>query len=268
MAHVARAVEVDVKDMSDVSLLRLAASNGKHILLFGQPGTGKTAVLEVAFPEGGGLRTMILTPETEADDFYGKYVAVVGEDGRETLVWEDSELVRAMESGSKILLDEIGLAPANQLSPLFGLMDGRGQLRIPTNPARGVVKAKEGFGIVAAYNPDSSRNISEALLSRFGMKVEYTSDYSIPRDMGVNPRMVDAAEHMEAQRVNGDLAWAPQIRELLRFGDDEKMVGIVYALRNLINDAPEMEREVIEGHLRERFGDIPGAARKVKGLKI
>jgi hypothetical protein len=266
--HVCREVDGEIKNLSEVGLFRRVARRGVHVLLHGQPGTGKTAALEVAFPENGGLRTMILTPETEADDFYGSYVAVVGEDGRETLIWEDSELVRAMESGSKILLDEIGLAPANQLAPLFGLMDGRGELRIPTNPARGVIKAKEGFGIVAAYNPDSSRNISEALLSRFGLKMEITSDYEVARGLGVNPRMVDAAEHLEKQRVNGEVGWAPQTRELLRFREDEADLGIILAIRNLLNDAPEFEREAITGHLRERFGDLPGAARRIKPLGV
>ena len=266
--HVCRAVEGEIKNLSEVGLFRRVARRGVHILLSGQPGTGKTAGLEVAFPENGGLRTMILTPRTEADDFYGSYVSVVGEDGRETLVWEDSELVKAMENGAKILLDEIGLAPANELSPLFPLMDGRRELRIPTNPARGVVKAKDGFGIVAAYNPDSSRNISEALVSRFRLKMEVTTDYAVARSLGVNPRMVDAAEHMEAQRRTGDMGWAPQMRELLAFKDDEADLGIVLALRNLVMDAPEFEREVVEGHLRERFGDIPGAARKIKALGI
>jgi hypothetical protein len=32
--------------------------------------------------------------------------------------------------------------------------------------------------------------------------------------------------------------------------------------------APEMEREVVEVQLRERFGDLPGAAKKIKALGI
>ena len=44
--------------------------------------------------------------------------------------------------------------------------------------------------------------------------------------------------------------------------------GRIMALRALIMQAPEMEREVVEVQLRERFGDIAGAAKKVKALGI
>lgn len=262
--HVARAVDTDVKDMSDVDLLRTIHAAGDSAMLYGPPGTGKTAVLEVSHP---GLRTMVLHPEFEATDLMGQWIPVVNEEGREELVWTDSEFVKAMEEGTVVLLDEIGLAPANQLAPLFSVLDGRRELHITANPARGTVTAREGFGVVAAFNPDTSRNISEALISRMVM-IEYTSDYDVVRGMGVSPRMVDAAEHMDKQRENGEMSWSPQTRELLRFHADEAMIGTLFALRSLIGQAPETERDLVESHLRERFGDMPGAARKIRRMRV
>lgn len=267
MPYVAREVkDLDVKGgISDVQLFRHAHKAGVHTLLWGPPGTGKTAGLEVAFP---GMVNMIGTPETEADDFLGQYVAVLGKDGREVLVWEDGPLVKAAEAGVPLFVDEIGLIPSNQVAPLLGVMDGRKEIRITANPARGTIRVKDGFTVVAAFNPSTARHVSEALISRFGLKIAHSSDFTAARSLGCNPRLVDAAEHMNAQMENGELGWAPQMRELLQARDDEALLGLVYALRNLAMNAPDMERDLVIGHLRERFGDIPGAARKIKPLSI
>ena len=73
---------------------------------------------------------------------------------------------------------------------------------------------------------------------------------------------------MGAQVVGGEMGWAPEMRNLLDARDLEAKFGIIMALRALIMQAPEMEREVVEVQLRERFGDVAGAARKVKALGI
>ena len=263
--HVRAMDDMDVK-ISDVAYYRQVHAAGIHTLLWGAPGTGKTAGFEVAFP---GMILMLGTPEVEATDFYGTYVAVVDPDtGRESLVWEDGPLTRAAEAGKVLFIDEVGLIPSNQIAPLLGVMDGRREFTIPQNPARGTIKVAEGFGVVGAFNPSTARNMSEALLSRFGAKLEHTTDFAVARKMGVNSRLVDAAEHMEAQRASGELGASPQMRELLQFRQDETMLGTVYALRNMINNAPDMERDLWVTILREKFGDIPGAMRKIRGLAV
>jgi len=266
MTYYARPIpDLDVK-VSDVEYFRKMHAAGVHTLLWGPPGTGKTASLEVAHE---GMVTMIGTPETEAQDFLGTYVAVVDpESGRESLRWEDGPLVLAMERGKVLFVDEIGLIPSNQIAPLLAIMDGRETLTIPTNPARGTIRVHEGFGVVGAFNPSTARNMSEALLSRFGAKIAHTTDFTVARKMGVNSRLVDAAEHMWRNVESGELGASPQMRELLQFAKDETLLGTVYALRNLLNNAPEMERDVWTTILREKFGDIPGANKKIRGLSL
>lgn len=263
--YIARKVDADIEDLSDIDLFRRAHKRGVHILAFGEPGTGKTAGFEVAFP---GLVTMIGTAETEADHFIGSYVVTLGADGKEALMWEDGPLIRAMETGVPLFVDEIGVIPPNQLTVLFSVMDGRGEIRVTANPARGVVKAKEGFGIIAATNPNAPGvRLSEALLSRFGIKIEIGTNYAAARTLKVNRRMVDAAEHLAKQCQTGEASWAPQMRELLQFRDDEADIGLVFALRNLLNNVPEMERDVVQAHLQERFGDaVP--ANRLTGLQV
>ena len=262
--YIAREVEVGIKGLSDVEFVRRFLRRGVNVLADGPPGTGKTALFEVSAP---GLRTMVLSASTEAADFYGGYISVWdAEQGKEVLVWQDSDLVKAMEEGTTLLVDELFLAPSPELAPLMPLLDGRRELRIPQNPARGTIKAKSSFHLVAAYNPSTARWVSEAMLSRF-RKITVNSDYDVARQMGVNPRLVDAAEHLDSQRkLHG--SWSPQVRECLAFKADEEDLGLQGALQLLINDAPEEERDMVESHLRERFGDMPGAARKIKRLEL
>jgi hypothetical protein len=90
----------------------------------------------------------------------------------------------------------------------------------------------------------------------------------VARTLGCNERLVQAAEHMAKQREAQEIGWAPEMRNLLDARDIEAKFGIVMALRALIMQAPEMEREVVEIILRERFGDLPGAAKLVKALGV
>ena len=253
--YVARAVKIGVKGgISDVDLIRAAKSHGKHIALFGEPGTGKTALFEVALP---GLITVVCSADTEAGDLMGSYVITMGADGRETLTWQDGPVTKAAVEGKTVLLDEISMVAPNQLTALFALMDGRTTFTIPQNPSRGTLHVKEGFSIVAAWNPNApGSRVSEALLSRFGFKAEFTTDYATMRALGVNDRMVSAAEHMDKQRLNDEISWAPQARELLGFMDDEKNLGLTFALQNLLANVPPTEVPVVKAHLLERFGDL------------
>ena len=131
--YIARRVDTDIPDLSDIDLFRRSHKRGAHILAFGEPGTGKSAAFEVAFP---GLITMIGTAETEADHFIGSYTVTLGADGHEALMWEDGPLIQAMEAGVPLFVDEIGVIPPNQLTVLFSVMDGRGEIRVTANPAR------------------------------------------------------------------------------------------------------------------------------------
>jgi Mg-chelatase subunit ChlI len=174
-----------------------------------------------------------------------------------------------MIDGDIFLLDELGQVPANELSPLYPLMDGRGAIEeIPMNPGRGRVEAAPGFAIVGAWNPNSSKHIAEALLSRFTLIADHTTDYSLARTMGVPERAVAFAEFLEAQREAGDVVWAPQFRELLAFKRDEDKRGTLYALQNLLSNAPALERDVIAAMAMERWGDVAGARKNVRAMRI
>jgi hypothetical protein len=124
---------------TDIEVLRKAREANQFVMLYGSPGTGKTACVEAAFPDE--LYTILGSGDTEVSDLVGGYVQTPS-GGFE---WIDGSLVRAASEGKVLLIDEIGLIDPKVLSVVYGLMDGRKELTITANPQRGTIKAKDGF---------------------------------------------------------------------------------------------------------------------------
>lgn len=229
-----------IEGVRDVDLIRESRPVREHVFLFGEPGTGKTALIDSAL--GTDLVTMLGTEDTEVSDFIGSYTTR----GGGTYGWTDGALVEAMERGVGLFIDEIGVIAPKTLTTVFSVMDGRDRIRITANPDRGEVVAKPGFFVLAATNPHAPGvRLSEALLSRFALHMEVTTDYAVMRDMGVPNEVVTAAENLDKRRSTGEIAWAPQARELLRAKAQISHRGETIALRNLIASAPEDDREVV-----------------------
>jgi hypothetical protein len=235
---------------SDIEVLRKARSSSAYVLLYGNPGTGKTAAVEAAFPEE--LYTILGSGDTEVSDLVGSYVQTPS-GGFE---WVDGVLVRAAEEGKVLLIDEIGLIDPKVLSIVYGLMDGRRELAVTSNPERAVVKAKEGFYVVAATNPNAPGvRLSEALLSRFTIQAEMTTDWSRAKEMGVPNAAVVAAQNLSKKLENGETSWSPQFRELLAFKSNAEMFGTKWAVANLLASAPEIDRPVAADVFTRVFGE-------------
>lgn len=236
----------------DVHVFREMREERVHSLTFGQPGTGKSACMDAAF--GSSMVTMMGSEDVEAADFEGSFVE--SDDGK--WLWEDGPLPIAMENGWVLYIDEIGVIRQKQMSLLYSVMDGRDEIRITANPKRGIVRAAPGFAIVASTNPDSPEvRLTDALLSRFGFKLEVTSDYQMAKaHLGVPDWLVGAAENLETRRRSKELPWAPQTRDLLLWkknckvfdGDEVAASGV------MVNSAPATARGTVADVLTKAAG--------------
>ncbi len=237
-------------DNTDVEVLRKAREAGQYVMLYGVPGTGKTAMVEAAFPDE--LYTILGSGDTEVSDLVGSYVQTPS-GGFE---WVDGVLTKSAIEGKVLLIDEIGLIDPKVLSVVYGLMDGRQEITITQNPERGTIKAKEGFYVVSATNPNvAGVRLSEALLSRFTIQAELTTDWALAKKLGVPQHAVVSAQNLAKKMENGETSWSPQMRELLAFRDLAKLFGTKWAVQNLLAGAPEIDRPIASDVFTRVFGE-------------
>ncbi len=151
---------------------------GKHILLEGDVGVGKTTLAHAI--------AQYFSQNLERVDGDERYSSarLVGHFDPPMVIekgytWESfvpGPLTVAMMNGSILFLNEINRMPEGTQNVLLVAMD-EGMVSIPK---LGVVKAKEGFYIIAAMNPQefvATTPLSEALRDRFAwVRLEYQTE--------------------------------------------------------------------------------------------
>ena len=95
-----------------------------------------------------------------------------------------------------------------------------------------------------------------------------STDYDLARALKIDPRAIKAARDLAARKANGEIGWAPQLRELLAY---DKVVGILgeeAAIANLAGIAPEEDRDVVAADLANAFGRRRAVAPLALGRQI
>ncbi len=234
-------------DLPDVAALRKLRSAGIPALLYGPPGTGKTSLVEAAFPD---LVTVAGDGDTAVADFVGEYTQADG-GGYEFV---HGPLVTAMREGRPLFIDDATLISPKVLAVVYPAMDGRRQITVKAHKGETIVAA-DGFYVIAGHNPGvHGAVLTEALASRFTAQIQVTTDYDLAAALRIDRRAVRVARNLATKQANGEIGWAPQLRELLGFAKVTAALGADAAVANLVGVAPAEDRDVVIDTVAKVYG--------------
>ncbi|TCJ75828.1 UNVERIFIED_ORG: dynein-related subfamily AAA family protein [Dietzia maris] len=215
-----------VGNQVDVDLVR-AVRGELFTRIKGRPGNGKTMLAEAAFGED--LIIVEGHGDLTVDDLVGKYLPSESGPGYQ---WHDGPLTRAMREGKVLLFDEVTRAPSDTVNVLMAPADDRRMLILDGRPDAPEVRAADGFHIIVTYNEFGVgvRPLDEALIRRFPLEIEATTDFDLVADLGVDPRLVAVGRRLaDADRnaqERGELGvWTPQTGHLLK-ADRARCLGL------------------------------------------
>ena len=200
-------------------VLAVALETGRHVVIEGPPGTGKSTLLrDIARQVGRAVVFVEGNAELTPARLIGQYdPSQVLAEGYVPASFSDGPLLRAMRAGALLYVEEFNRIPEETLNVLITVLT---ESEI-TVPRLGAVRAGEGFRLVAAMNPFDAigtARVSQAIADRICRVVLGYQDAPAERQItrmatGTNGQVVDFAVTLtRATRQHRDVHMGSSVR--------------------------------------------------------
>jgi hypothetical protein len=216
------------------------------VLLLGEPGTGKTALIEAAITHADRtMTTVVCTPDHTKDSLFLRFVGEGnGDDGRDgkPTPYTLGAVPYAAKHGHTLYMDEVMMLVDGVKPLLYPLADGRRFL--PEGNVDGSpLEIHEDFRLILSSNPMvRGASLPEPVGSRCA-STTLTVDTSpaMLRDLAIDESVVQAWEALGTAGL-----WRPQIREM-RLADYWLSIDPAQSVSAFLPEhCPESQREQIK----------------------
>ena len=167
-----------------IKYIKFSLDNNRHIIISGNEGSGKTQ-LALWFAEWyikekkldkSNIFYCLCTEELKCSDLIGKYCPTnKNEPGKELIEWNSGFLLKAIENGGIVILDDIDQSSSTVSERLNSLLDKKYDINeyfnVPENPKKSEIIINSNFRLICIADINRINEMSPAFVNRFDVIV-------------------------------------------------------------------------------------------------
>jgi MoxR-like ATPase len=219
----------------DKKKIALGIALGKHMFFYGPAGVGKSTTARCILDRSGMSYYRFQGHEGfTSEDWYGTPKLQGGD-----VVVEYSDLIKAAEEGTPVIVEEINLILPSQMGPLFSFLDDTPWVDVTVGGKTKRVVKKKGFRMLATANDNGSGDqlhlygggqlLNKAVASRFPVFIK-TGYLPAPMEMDMIMTLTGLADKTLLQ---GMAEVAAETRKLAQ--DDASKAEMSISPRNMLD---------------------------------